>query len=96
MIIITERNRNGAKIWIDDNNILQSNEPYVLEYSRYFLSCDYNKDKSTLDQAMSIDPSGGPMINVGDHFKKDDGIEVVITGFKEKDNKQIGVILKKC
>ena len=62
MIIITERNRDGAKIWIDVNHILQSNKPYVLKYARLI----YNPDMKYIK---AVDPSGGPMISLGFKIK---------------------------
>lgn len=52
-------NRDHAHIWFDDNNVLCSDKDYVLEYMRV----GYKEDNKTV---MFIDPSGGPMISVGD------------------------------
>lgn len=81
-IIISERNRDGAKIWlerIDNTNeyIIKTNKNFVLEYSRIIfdsipddaLIFDFNWDgKKTLCRA--FDPSGGPYISVGSNINE--------------------------
>ena len=84
MIIITEKNRDGAKIWIDDNHILQSNKPYVLKYARLI----YNPDMKYIE---AVDPSGGPMISLGSTIKN-----YKITAIVELKNGSIKLNLSKC
>lgn len=92
-IIITNYNRDGAKIWFEridnsDNYTINTNKSFVLEYMR----CIYKEanNDSIYDFEMdgkkyiyiAIDPSGGPYINVGAEF---DGYKV--NRFFDKDNK---------
>lgn len=83
-IIVSERNRDGAKIWferIEDNNfIIKSDKDWVLEYMRYIYTdvpndaiifdFEYNNKKGIYN---AIDPSGGPYISVGDEFETVNG-----------------------
>lgn len=71
-------NRDKARIWLDDNNVICSNKDYVLEYMRV----GYNSnDKHTIE---FIDPSGGPMLSIGDKIgnKKIVGFRTHGYGFK--------------
>lgn len=81
-IIITDCNRDGAKIWlerIDNTNeyIIKTDKNFVLEYSRIIfdsipddaLIFDFNWDgKKALCTA--FDPSGGPYISVGSNINE--------------------------
>lgn len=51
-------NRDRVKLWIDDNGYLQADKKYTLEYMRV----GYDRDPNDIQ---FIDPSGGPMIEVG-------------------------------
>lgn len=78
-IIITDRNRDGAKIWLEhlyDNTYkLNTDKSFVLEYMRVIFD-NLPDDSSTYDfnwngkkaKCNAIDPSGGPFISVGETF----------------------------
>jgi hypothetical protein len=77
IIKITDRNRDGAKLWFEqiDNNIyaIKTDKNFVLEYCRFIFenipadSIEYDhiyNDRKV--KYKSFDPSGGPFISVGD------------------------------
>lgn len=70
-IVISPCNRDGAKIWVDENGLLKSDKDWVLEHIRVGF------DK-TPEDIIFIDPSGGPMIEIGNVY---DGHPV--TGFEQ-------------
>lgn len=96
-IIITNRNRDGAKIWLEhlyDNTYkLNTNKSFVLEYIRIIfdnipddsLIYDFNWNGKKAN-CNAIDPSGGPFISVGEIF---DGYK--ITRIYNKEN--IGMVI---
>ena len=76
-IIICNKNRDGAKIWLERINhtnefTLHSDKDFVLEYSRIIFDIlpedseefDF-KFGNTKAKCKSYDPSGGPFISVG-------------------------------
>ena len=79
-IIISKRNRDGAKIWLEqigetNQYKLQTDKSYVLEYCRVIfdelpsdaLIYDFNWDgKKAFCRA--YDPAGGPYISVGENI----------------------------
>lgn len=52
------KNRHLDKLWLDDDNILHSSDPIDIEYMRII----YKEDGKTIE---AVDPSGGPMMIVG-------------------------------
>lgn len=92
-IIITDRNRDGAKIWLEhlyDNTYkLNTNKSFVLEYMRVIFD-NVPNDSPTYDfnwndrkaNCNAIDPSGGPFISVGETF---DGYKITRIYNKEND-----------
>ena len=78
-IIVTDGNRDGAKIWLEhlyDNTYkLNTDKSFVLEYMRVIFD-NVNDDSEIYDfnlngkkaNCNAIDPSGGPFISVGDTF----------------------------
>lgn len=67
-------NRDGADLWLEQKQ-LKEIEPYITEWElqvdekhKYVLEfCRYIGDNFLEPEA--IDPSGGPMINLGDEFE---------------------------
>lgn len=72
-------NRNGAHLWVDKNNMLCADASH--QYCLAHIRCILNKDDSTI---MSIDPTGGPFMSVGDQIGKKEisGFESTDKGFK--------------
>ena len=76
-IVISKRNRDIAKIWlerIEDNKyVIKSDKQYVLDYMRYMydkvpndaMIYDFEYNDGTKGIYTAIDPSGGPYINLG-------------------------------
>ena len=86
-IIITECNRDGAKIWleqIDDSNeyILNSNKDYVITFARILYdelntdAIDYDfiwnfNERTVKAKCKAYDPSGGPYLSVGSKINEE-------------------------
>lgn len=95
-IIITHKNRDGAKIWLEhlyDNTYkLNTDKSFVLEYMRVIFDnipddsliydFDLNGKKAKCN---AIDPSGGPFISVGEIFENYKVIRIY-------DKENIGII----
>lgn len=84
------KNRDNAKLWITDDGFLQSDKPYVLKYMRVILDENFLQKDNPADGIIgmldsshiaSIDPSGGPMLSVGDKLQ---GKEII--GFEDTEN----------
>ena len=94
-IIITNNNRDGAKLWFenecDDLYTIHTNKDYVLEYCCINYET-LNDDAEEYDftpndkkgKIMSFDPSGGPYISIG--FEVDNK---KVTRIFFKDNKTL-------
>lgn len=96
-IIVTDCNRDGAKIWLEhlyDNTYkLNTDKSFVLEYMRVIFDnvpddseiydFNWNGKKANCN---AIDPSGGPFISVGETFDN-----YKITRIYNKEN--VGIVI---
>lgn len=86
-IIITNRNRDGAKLWLEkvgetNDYTIHTDKKFVLEYCRIIFN-NINEDVEQYDfilndkkcKCEAFDPSGGPYISVGTTF--DDKYKVI-------------------
>lgn len=104
-IIVSQRNRDGAKLWLEqigDSNqyILRTNKPFVLEYCRVIFdevpqdALIYDFDWGTKKAlCRAYDPSGGPYISVGEKITNE--YKVVRIYVDYNDNKQLKFSIQK-
>lgn len=107
-IIITRKNRDGAKIWLEQINnsneyILNTDKSFVLEHCRIIydiLSDDveeydfsWNINNSNIKvKCNALDPSGGPYISIGDVFEEKYKLNRIYTDYEN--DKLLKFVLK--
>ena len=75
-------NRDGANLWLEQKQIkeiepyisewelkVDDKHSYVLEFCRFIGEHQVDGNKVNWNTIEAIDPSGGPMINLGDEFE---------------------------